>query len=180
MAERLIEPLGDDARVAFIDLEASGLSARSWPIEVGWAFRTGAPTSLVIRPHASWKEGDWDPKAENLHGLTRAVIERDGLAPEAVAAAVNEALADAMVYSDAPDWDGFWLYRLFSAAGVKQGFTVLDFNRFLRPLAGAREDKVLQKAAQTAPRLHRAGADAKHLQTVYALALEHGATRLTR
>lgn len=170
MAERLIDLERSPSRTAFIDLEASGLSTTSWPIEVGWAFEHGPPRSFLIRPDASWPESAWSLDAERLHGVSRADLERDGVNPRDVAEALNAALAGASVWSDAPDWDGFWLFRLFQAAQIKQQFAVNDFGRLMRPLAGAREEAALRRAAQISPRRHRAGPDAKHLQTIYALA----------
>ena len=85
---------------------------------------------------------------------------------------LNAAFAGVKVYSDAPDWDGFWLFRLFSAAGVRQQFPLQDFGRLVRPLAGVREEALLARAARIAPRRHRAKADALHLQTLYRLAAE--------
>ena len=177
MAQRTIEPEGARARVAFVDLEASSLSAVSWPIEVGWAFERGAAKSLLIRPDPTWSEEAWSVEAEKLHGVRRADLIRDGRPAREVAETLNAALSRFEVWSDAPDWDGFWLFRLFSAARVKQRFALKDFGRLMRPLAGAREEEALRRAAQTSPRRHRAGADAKHLQTIYALARARAAPR---
>lgn len=182
MAERLIEmPLPVARKLAFIDLEASGLGARSWPLEVGWALaESGEPVSLLIKPDNSWSDDAWDANAERLHGLNRMVLERDGKSARDVCNSMNAALAGADVFSDAPDWDGFWLFRLFSAGGVRQAFALKDFGRLLRPLAGARENDLLRRASALAPRRHRAAADALHLRTLYRLASESCAPRLTR
>jgi hypothetical protein len=182
MAERLIDGslLPCVRKVAFVDLEASGLGSKSWPLEVGWALAEGEPSSMLIRPDSSWTDDARDDAAQRLHGLDRAILERDGRSPQEVCDAMNEALGDAEVYSDAADWDGFWLFRLFSAGGVRQSFTLRDFGRLMRPLAGAREEELLRRAARLAPRRHRAAADARHLQTLYRLACESCAPRLTR
>ena len=170
MAERLIDTEPSPSETAFIDLEASGLSASSWPIEVGWAFEYGPPRSFLIRPDDAWSEAAWSIEAERLHGVTRADLARDGATARDVAEALNAALGGVTVWSDAPDWDGFWLFRLFQAAQIKQQFALSDFGKLMRPLAGAREEAALRRAAQISPRRHRAGPDAKHLQTIYTLA----------
>ncbi|MEQ8935713.1 MAG: hypothetical protein RIE56_07965 [Amphiplicatus sp.] len=182
MAERLIDPaLPATARkLVFIDLEASGLGSKSWPVEVGWAFEDGAAQSLLIRPHDSWTEEAWDAQAEALHGLTRTRLEEEGVETRAVCVALNEAFDGAKVYSDAPDWDGFWLFRLFSAAGVRQSFSILDYGRLIRPLLDQRQGALLERASRLAPRRHRAADDARHLQVLYRLASEDCAPRLTR
>ncbi len=182
MAERLIEPAppATARKLAFIDLEASGLGSKSWPVEVGWAFEDGAAQSLLIRPHDSWTDEAWDSRAEALHGLTRARLEEEGVETRAACMALNEAFDGAKVYSDAPDWDGFWLFRLFSAAGVRQSFSILDYGRLIRPLLGQGQGALLERAARLAPRRHRAADDARHLQVLYRLASERCAPRLTR
>ncbi len=176
MAERVLDISPAPRKIAFIDLEASGLGAKSWPVEVGWAFAQGDAKGMLIKPDNSWSDDAWDPAAQRLHGLERSQLMHDGMSATAVCKTMNAALRDAEVYSDAPDWDGFWLFRLFSAGGVKQAFSLHDFGRFIRPLAGAREPDLHQRAARIAPRRHRAAADALFLRTLYGLASE-GARR---
>lgn len=182
MAERLLEmPLPVARKLAFIDLEASGLGAKSWPLEVGWAFASGgAPDAILIQPDDLWPDDAWDVAAERLHGLDRDRLVREGKRARDVCHLMNEALFDADVYSDAPDWDQFWLFRLFSAGGVRQVFALKDFGRLIRPLVGGREVDLLKRAASLAPRRHRAAADALHLRTLYELASESCSPRLTR
>lgn len=182
MAERLIKtsPIPAPRKIAFIDLEASGLGAKSWPVEVGWTFEEGEPVSILVRPDATWSDDSWDPQAEKLHGLERARLEREGREARDICLVLNEALADAEVYSDAPDWDGFWLYRLFSAGRVRQAFALHDYGRLMRPLVAGRDQSLFARAARLAPRRHRAADDARHLQTLYRLAAEGCAPRLTR
>lgn len=160
------------ATAAFIDLEASGLGARSWPVEVGWAFADGGGGGFLLRPDPSWTDDAWDPRAERLHGIARETLVADGVDVRDAALRLNAAFAGVKVYSDAPDWDGFWLFRLYSAAGVRQGFALQDFGRLVRPLAGVREQSLLARAARLAPRRHRAEADALHLKTLWRLAAD--------
>lgn len=157
-------------KLAFIDLEASGLSASSWPVEVGWAFEDGPATAMIIKQDASWKDEAWDANAEALHGISRAMLLKEGRDVSAVCQALNEALGECAVYSDAPDWDGFWLYRLFSAARAKQSFKLLAFADLVVPRITGREEALLAQAAAQAPRRHRAAADAVFLQTLFRLA----------
>lgn len=168
------------ATLAFIDLEASGLGARSWPVEVGWAFADGRSSSLLIRPDASWTDDAWDPGAERLHGLARETLRAEGAPARDAAIRLNAAFAGCRVYSDAPDWDGFWLFRLFTAAGVRQSFALNDYGRLVRPLAGVREESLLARAARLSPRRHRAEADARHLQTLWRLAADEAPPILRR
>ncbi len=155
--------------VAFIDLEASGLNISSWPVEVGWARGRSEPFSMLVRPDAGWSDEGWDPTAEALHGLSRDRLEAEGLPAAAVAAAVNAALRGCDVYSDAPDWDAFWLYRLFAAARMRPAFSIRSFYELMAPIDVARAEALAARAAELAPRTHRAAADAHHLRTLYRL-----------
>lgn len=159
-----------DGALAFIDLEASGLGAASWPVEVGWGGVTGAPTAILIRPDASWNNAAWDPEAEKLHGLSRDRLAREGAAISVVCEALNAALSGRAVYSDAPDWDSFWLYRLFATARIRQGFKILAFADLVTPMMGAHAEALVGEAEARAPRRHRAAADVAFLQTLYGLA----------
>jgi hypothetical protein len=159
--------------IAFIDLEASGLGAKSWPIEAGWCFTAGAPKAMLIRPDSSWPLDQWDEKAFQLHGVAHEELLKSGVAAEEVCGALNDALSDKIVYSDAPDWDGFWFYRLFQAGGVKQKFALRDFYDVFRKMPKDILDALVEEANKRAPRAHRAIPDVLHMRTLFELAAKH-------
>ncbi len=156
-------------KIAFIDLEASGLNSGSWPIEAGYCYGTGAPKAWLIRPVEDWPLSAWDAKAEALHGLDYARLKKSGRPVDEVCNQLNQALKDAVVYSDAPDWDGFWLYRLFSAAGLRQAFKLREFGELLYGVDPAQKSAAIEHATRTAPHRHRACDDVLHMQMVYKL-----------
>jgi len=156
--------------IAFIDLEASGLSARSWPIEAGWCFARGKPQAMLIKPHENWSTDDWDKKAEALHGIAYDHLAKKGEAAKKVCEALNKALTGLTVYSDAPDWDGFWLYRLFDAAKIKQTFKLSDFSLLMASVPPEKLDALIDEAERRAPRRHRAIPDVEHMRALYDLA----------
>jgi hypothetical protein len=158
------------SRIAFIDLEASGLGTASWPIEVGWCFTTGRPDAILIKPDEDWAEEAWDPAAEILHGISRKKLARSGKSPGEVCARVNQALAGARVYSDAPDWDGFWLYRLFSAVKMRQAFKLLDFADLFDLVSPEAFAQAKEQAQAKAPHRHRARDDVLHMRLLYEFA----------
>jgi hypothetical protein len=100
----------------FLDFEASSLSHDSYPIEVGWVFEDGAAEAHLIRPAPGWT--DWDPRAEALHGLSRARLEAEGEPHEAVARRALAALEAHAVFVSAPSWDGKWMSLLLRTAGL--------------------------------------------------------------
>lgn len=158
--------------IAFIDFEASGLGPNSWPIEVGWSFDDGVTDSVLISPAPHWPMTAWDPKAERLHGITPRMLADLGLDAAATCERLEAALDRRIVYSDAPDWDSFWMLRLYQAAGRRCAITLNDFARSMPPLAQDEKARLLQQADRLAPRRHRAAEDALHLRMIHRLATE--------
>jgi hypothetical protein len=157
-------------KIVFIDLEASGLGPASWPIEVGWCFDGGAPETMLIRPDGEWPHEAWDDQAARLHGLAYDGLEASGLPVGEVCAHLNLTLEGAAVYSDAPDWDGFWLYRLYAAAGVRQRFSLCDFGDLLTGLPPQAVEAAVAEAKISSPHRHRAREDVLHMKKIFDLA----------
>ncbi len=156
--------------MAFIDFEASGLGPFSWPIEVGWALEDGLTDSLLISPAPSWSADAWDAKAERLHGISPRMLSELGVDAAEACKRLSEALAGRTVYSDAPDWDAFWMLRLFEAAGRRCDLRLQDFASAMPFLAPVSKARLIEQADRLAPRRHRAAEDAFHLYTVHRLA----------
>ncbi|HCH20980.1 MAG TPA: hypothetical protein DEX33_06190, partial [Cellvibrionales bacterium] len=83
----------------FIDVEASGFGAGSYPIEVGLAMTSGQMHCTLIRPEDDWLH--WNEEAESLHGITRDILLVNGKSPLKVAMLLNEWLDGETVYTDA-------------------------------------------------------------------------------
>lgn len=156
--------------IAFIDVEASGLGPNSWPIEVGWTFDTGEPRSMLIKPCDKWSMTAWEKSAEKLHGISPTVLVTDGREPIEAALVLNAALGNAEVYSDAPDYDSYWLFRLYDAAGVRPNYRLHDLGDLLRPIWPGEPADLVAEASKEAPHIHRAADDARHLQEMYRIA----------
>ncbi|MFA9462415.1 hypothetical protein [Thiohalorhabdus methylotrophus] len=71
----------------FLDCEASSLDEwHSYPIEVAWgSVTTGTIHSYLIGPTGMADWTDWDPAAQDVHGLSRALLAEHGLPPRQVA-----------------------------------------------------------------------------------------------
>lgn len=102
--------------LVFMDFEASSLGKRSFPVEVAWVFEDGRSEAHLIRPAPGWQ--DWDAGSERIHGLSRAVLERDGAPHDMVARRMIDALTGHDLLASAPSWDGKWLSVLLRAAGL--------------------------------------------------------------
>ena len=156
--------------IAFIDLEASGLSARSWPIEVGWCFADGGVQTFLIKPASEWSLNDWSAQAQSLHGIPHETLLKEGIEAGEACDKLNASLGGKIIYSDAPDWDGFWLYRLFQAGKKRQRFIVSDFASLLRDVPPEHIGPMVTAAELRAPRRHRAAPDVLHMRMLYQLA----------
>ncbi|WP_394437593.1 transcriptional regulator [Sphingobium naphthae] len=102
--------------LVFLDFEASSLSKRSYPIEVGWVFEDGQAEAYLIRPAPDWT--DWDEEAEAIHHIARERLLEEGTPHDVVAAHMVEALDGHNLLASAPSWDGKWLSALLRAAGL--------------------------------------------------------------
>lgn len=152
----------------FIDIEASSLGIESYPIEIAWNDGHGVITSWLINPDLypeNWR--DWDPGAEAVHGLSRQFLVTHGEKLEIIARNMIDRLPR-VLYSDAPDFDAFWLDRLFEAAGLSHRFIVKDATVLLSRLNP--EYAMMEKQArEMAGKMHRAGNDVAFLVALYQL-----------
>ena len=157
----------------FLDIEASGLSPGSWPIEVGLAKVTDAGIevwSSLIRPDPSWSMDDWSEKSQRIHNIPRSDLDQ---APEAasVVREVLERFHAATACSDAPEYDGRWLQVLFDTAGDTAP-RLNDFHQLLNTeFSGLALDRTYEWLSRT-PLPHRAGPDAERLALAYQNGLE--------
>jgi DNA polymerase III epsilon subunit-like protein len=145
-----------DLRIAVLDLEASALGKRSYPIEAGVALITGAARpiqtwSTMIRPTQGWLDvGLWSPASAAVHGISLETIMQQGYAVEDVCDWLNALLGSkTIVATDAPRYDQDWLDTLFREANREQLFT-LQYRHLVYLLDRTRVP-------------HRAGADALRL-----------------
>lgn len=151
---------------ALIDFEASCLPeyGQSFPIEVAIARIDGQSCAWLIRPAPAWQYWDWSPDAENLHGISREMLDREGLPPAEVLAGMLDFVRDCDVYADA-DLDQYWLEVLCHAAGLPLPFPVRYLGELLQKRGYTRPQVVasLDEAKRRLPKEHLAREDAKRL-----------------
>lgn len=158
----------------FIDFEASGLHADSFPVEIGWCdpVDLNAGRDHLIKPTAAWLATRWDSAAERIHGIDRERLCEHGKPPTTVVKALREAAVGHRLYSDNVGHDERWLISLCRAARfqLSDDFKVWCANILFRDLAarhGLNLAEVTRHAKQSAPITHKAADDARHLATVY-------------
>lgn len=146
-----------------IDIEASGFGRGSYPIEIGFVTSTGEAWCSLVRPSAGWLH--WDASAEQLHGITRAVLQAHGRPVEGVARELNARLRGQTVYSDGWGHDFSWLGRLFDEADSAPSFRLQSLRELLTESeAGCWHEVKARVEAELALTRHRASSDALVLQ----------------
>lgn len=106
--------------IIVIDCEASGLSEKSYPIEVGVALHDDT-FGFLIKPEPKWTH--WGKKAALMHQISRDELE-DGKSAHDAALYLNSQLRDNTVYSDASAYEIFWLDKLFKSAKIDRLFDI--------------------------------------------------------
>ena len=155
--------------LAVVDVEASGLSPLSYPIEVG-IYGNRVQYQKLIVPAKSWDH--WSEKSEALHRLSREYLFHKGEHVTDVARELNSLLGAKRVYSDHADWDGFWIKRLFDAASIRQNFSVVDIRGLFTTDELSEYAIALKELNRSASRrAHRALDDARTIHKAMACAL---------
>lgn len=153
-------------RPNILDFEASGFGVYSYPIEVGVVLANDQKYCALIKPADEWRF--WDDQAEQVHGLSRALLYQHGKSIHEVAKELNTFLANSVVYSDGWVVDKPWLSRLYYDAGLQPSF-------HLSPLEMILKEEQMEIWSQTkcevmadlALERHRASADALIIQETF-------------
>jgi hypothetical protein len=148
---------------AFIDVEASGLGGRSYPIEVGLITSHGDMYCALVQPDATWQH--WDEHAEAVHHISRPILAQHGKPLVEVAQRLNDLLHGQTVYTDAWGNDYAWLSKLFDAADLPMRFRLESSRKLLDDAQAARWATVKEQVIDELKLArHRASSDAKVLQ----------------
>ena len=149
-----------------IDLEASGFGRGSYPIEIGYALEDRVVHSCLVKPVLEWQH--WSEEAEQIHGISRHLLQREGSSPREVALRLNDALRGKTLYSDAWSFDTSWLGRLFNEAELIQRFRLETINRLLtQEQMEAWHDTKKSLWSEMGIDRHRAANDVRVLQETY-------------
>jgi hypothetical protein len=135
-----------------VDFEASSLGKRGFPIEVGWVAENGSEEGYLIRPAPGWDE--WDAQAEQIHGISRDRLLREGTPHDAVAGRMLDVLSGHDLFASAPSWDGQWLSKLLRAARLpRHALRLRDTEEAHRAVASAVLERTLMTAKARAERI---------------------------
>ena len=109
--------------INIIDIEASGLNFDAYPIEIAVIVKNRRK-SWLIKPQDDWRY--WDDTAEAMHGISRDLLQKEGINATTVVQELNEFLAGSIepLYSDAAYWDADWIDTLYFSVNQKRGFYI--------------------------------------------------------
>lgn len=143
-----------------LDLEASGLGAASYPIEVAWKnARDNTSDNFLINPDSVAGWDYWDDFAEEIHGIERSTLTRQGINATDACLRLNQGLEGKQVLSDAREFDLFWLSRLYQATGMAMTFELVGLDAIL----GGEELVQYRFVSKSQLRRHRAMKDVEHI-----------------
>lgn len=161
------------ARIAFLDIEASGLMSGAFPVEAAWLTAEGSG-EVLISPSGCWDESRWDADAEAMHGITLNDLKRRGRHPKVAAASLESALRGKLVFCDSPDHDTAWADMIHEAGGVDRTYRIETVGKLLGHLglSASRSYGLFARARETHPSRGRARQGVEHLVAVFEAAVK--------
>ncbi|MBD8615182.1 hypothetical protein IFT69_15925 [Pseudomonas putida] len=106
--------------VLTLDIEASGLTAESYPVSIGVAGNDQA-WIWYVTPLGEWVE--WCEIAAGIHGIDRDFLLSQGRDPFLVAREMNAIFKGRSLMVNS-EWDQGWLAKLFDESSVRCAFEV--------------------------------------------------------
>ncbi|WP_428241333.1 hypothetical protein [Gynuella sp.] len=149
-----------------LDIEASAMGSRGFPIEIGYYHSEGHCYCALIQPHADWHY--WSLEAQAVHGIEYSRLLQAGKPPLEVALELNQALAGKTVYSDGWVVDYPWFRALYEAAGIDPSFRLSALEMIMSEEQIMIWDQVKARVIrQLGVARHRASADARIVQKTW-------------
>jgi DNA polymerase-3 subunit epsilon len=160
--------------IIFIDLEASSLSAESWPIELGFCWiderQKLRTASKRIKPHPSWPIEAWSIRSQRVHKITLDELESAEDATSVAQWALDR-LSGALLLSDAAMHDSRWLNGLMATIGQRDVLKVESIQEEVRRQFRGDAMSMFFKANARGGSAHRAAADALRLGQAWRAAI---------
>ena len=166
----------------FLDIEASSWTFNSFPIEIAWGSTTDNIQSYLINPQEIQEWTDWSTNAEKAHGISRELLTSQGISPYEMCELLKKNLDGKTVYTDAPDYDGMWLFNLFKGCEIDpspidlRSFDELMISTFSKEidtrLFDLKEILRFKSRAKDRGKQHRASWDVEYLVTTWKMTKE--------
>lgn len=116
----------------FLDVEASSLNKKSYPIEIGFINAANTNSySYLINPDSVSGWDDWSYESEDVHKISRYFLWEHGSDASFVSEELQKILESSVVIVDSPMYDKMWLYELFSQTNKTINFEIISVAEFL-------------------------------------------------
>ena len=153
-------------KINTLDIEASGIGAESYPIEIGVILKNGSTYCSLIKPEPEWIY--WSDQAESIHGISQQTLKAYGKPARQVATELNELLAGQVTYSDCSVLDKPWLITLFEKTRIDCRFNLTDIMYLISEEEYIQLNETKRSIANNLDiQRHRATNDARILQLAY-------------
>lgn len=157
-----------------VNVQASGFSKESYPIEVGLVLPEGTSHCFLLSPARGWIA--WDDAAEETHGITRETLTSYGRSLSEITWRLNELLKNKTIYSDAWAFDMCCLGKMYDVVNKPQTFRVASLQELMtEPQVSSWEQVKSQVLSETDLTRLRASTNAKVLQQTYGRIIEKAA-----
>jgi len=103
------------------------MGSSSYPIEIGVVTFLSQRYCRLIKPQADWQY--WSTENQQLHGISRDLLNERGLSAQQVCSELNELLIGQTVYSDSWETDNLWLTKLFDSAEMEMKFSLAPLEK---------------------------------------------------
>ncbi len=149
-----------------LDIEASGFGKGSYPIEIGFALPDKSAHCYLVTPQEDWTH--WNLGAEEVHGISRDILQEKGQAVDEIAEQLNLYLGNKTVYSDGWGYDLSWISLLFDAANTSMNFHIETLYSLLHDDQLVLWEKTRRDVIEDLGiKRHRASSDARIIQETY-------------
>jgi hypothetical protein len=163
----------------FVDVEASGLHDRSFPLQFGWCGLDLKTSVALVRPQPEWTPELYSEESFDIHGIAYETAVREGVPAMRVAGRLNEDLVGKAVISDSPSWDGYWTKRLADSTGIDMKFGYNDFARIAETFGPvcdrwcvAHYHRIVEVVDLFYPHTHKADEDALRMAALTRMLLD--------
>ena len=156
--------------INIIDIEASGLNFSAYPIEIA-VIVEDRRKSWLIKPQDEWHY--WDDTAEAMHGISRELLQGEGINAGTVVQELNKFLAGSTepLYSDAAYWDADWIDTLYFSVNQKREFYIDSLFELLGDQQQIRFKQEKERLAASGRfRQHRAAQDVEMIREAFMFA----------
>jgi hypothetical protein len=142
--------------IQIIDIEASGFSLKSYPIEIAWRSEDGSFDSFLIKPHEKWTH--WSNDSESVHGIPRQKLLAEGISLDEACQRLNLKLKGKTVYSDNAAFDTIWIEDLFYYASedIKPEFSIKQINALYYFMGSKENVRAFNSEIKKSKAAHRA------------------------